>query len=243
MRKTRNKLVVQLKILIIVSVLLFMSTTSIFSAEKTSEEDSLLSKNTSEDNEITITFTLTELVQSQISQDNKDFTILTIPNSGFIGDLGKPQIPLYTELYAVPNNHLTIEIINTHILETRNVGKIYPAQQPQIESKYNQDLTFEYDEEFYQQDISYPNSLVEIIDTGNIRDIPFVRIGFSPVIYNPKQQIITIYDTITITLSYAAEQVEISDPNFEQSAFYPLYENVFTNWKQFKDTLIIKQKR
>ena len=202
----KNISIFKLKTLFIVGVLTFTSSTSIFSAEHIQEDSAFLSSINEGNNELIITFELPELVQTQISTEQGVFTILNIPNSGFIGEMGKPQLPMWTRLYAVPNNQFSLEILESNILETRNVGRILPAQQPQIDGDFIDESEFVFDKSFYQQDLSYPDCIVKILETGNIRDVPFVRIVFYPVQYNPKQEVVTIYDQISIKLTKRAER-------------------------------------
>ncbi len=237
----KNISIFKLKILFIVGVLTFTSSTSIFSAEHIQEENAFLSSINEGNNELIITFELPELVQTQISTEQGVFTILNIPNSGFIGEMGKPQLPMWTRLYAVPNNQFSLEILESNILETRNVGRIYPAQQPQIDGDFIDESEFVFDKSFYQQDLSYPDCIVKILETGNIRDVPFVRIVFYPVQYNPKQEIVTIYDQISIKLTYNNYENVFVESNFGQTPFYALYENVFANWEEFRDNIIVEQ--
>ncbi|MCK4415883.1 MAG: hypothetical protein KAU84_01900, partial [Thermoplasmatales archaeon] len=241
MTRLRNNSILKLKILLVVGILTLVGSTSIFAAEHIQEDDVFVSNTYVSNSELIITFELSELIQTQISTEEGVFTILKIPDSGFIGEIGTPQLPMWTRLYAVPNTQVTLEILESHILESRHVGRIYPVQQPHIDSEIIEDSEFVFDESFYLQDVPFPNRIVEVLDTGNIRDIPFVRIVFYPVQYNPKQGLATIYDQITIKLTYNNDENVFVESNFAQTPFYNLYENVFINWEGFLENVIVEQ--
>jgi len=241
MTRLRNNSILKLKILLVVGILTLVGSTSIFAAEHIQEDNVFVSNTYVSNNELIITFELSELIQTQISTEEGVFTILEIPNSGFIGEIGTPQLPMWTRLFAVPNTQVSVEILESHILESRHVGRIYPVQQPHIDSEIIEDSEFVFDESFYQQDVSYPDCTAEVLDTGNIRDIPFVRIVFYPVQYNPKQGLATIYDQITIKLTCNSDENVFVESNFEQTPFYNLYENTFINWEGFFENIIVEQ--
>jgi len=241
MTRLRNYSILKLKILLVVGILTLVGSTSIFAAEHIQEDDDFVSGTYISNDELIITFELSELIQTQISTEEGVFTILKIPDSGFIGEIGTPQLPMWTRLYAVPNTQVSLEILESHVLESRHVERIYPVQQPHIDSEIIEESEFVFDEPFYQQNVSYPDCIVEILDTGNIRDIPFVRIVFYPVQYNPKQGIATIYDQITIKLTCNNGENVFVESNFAQTPFYKLYENVFINWEEFLENIIVEQ--
>jgi hypothetical protein len=59
--------------------------------------------------------------------------------------------------------------------------------------------------------------------------------------YNPKQEVVTIYDKITIKLTFNDYENVFVESDFGQTPFYAFYENVFDNWKEFCDDVIVEQ--
>jgi len=194
------------------------------------------------ENEVIITYELTDLIQTQIITEKGEFTKLEIPGSGFIGDIGSPQIPAVTDLYAVPNDQISFEIIDSHIMDTLDIKQVLPVQKPQTDSDNSEESKFIIDPLAYKQDRLQPQQLCEIVDTGKIRDIPFLKIRFYPVQYNPYQQIAVVYDKIIVKLTFSQNQPISVENNFEQKHFYSFYENVFNNWQEFKENSVFKEK-
>ncbi|MCK4902602.1 MAG: hypothetical protein KAS76_04520, partial [Thermoplasmatales archaeon] len=192
------------------------------------------------DNQILITFNMQDLLEDQIVNEYGTFTTLDIPGEGFLGNLGKPQLPIVTCLFAVPTTDVSLNIGNT-ISTTSPAGKIYPAQSPQTDSGTGDETEFIIDEEFYQQDIEYPGLIGELTYSGKIRDISFVKVELYPIQFNPKQEIATIYDEITIELSWNEGQVVDVESDFYNAPFSKFYGNVFQNWEGFLDHTEIAQ--
>lgn len=191
--------------------------------------------NSKERNELIISYEIPDLIQEQVSTEKGIFTRLEIPDASFIGETGKPQIPYITQFYAVPTLDISFELLETHIDESRHVGIVYPAQYPHIDSDIYEEREFEFDESFYSLNVNYPGEIGKIIQNGMIRDIPFVKIGFYPIQYNPQTETATIYDRITIRLSWVGNDPLLVEDEFEHVPYYNFYENVFVNWAEFSE--------
>lgn len=187
-------------------------------------------------NNLFITYELPDLHQSVISTPNGEFTQLTIPNTSYTNEPGKPQIPVYQVRLAVPSTQVSISVTAKHSLDTKNIGCIYPVQPPQPDHAMSKTTSIVFDTIFYTQDINYPESVAHIQDQGYIRDIPFIKLQINPIQYNPNENVITIYDTITIQISWSQNDPIYVDQDFTTSSFYPYYQSIFTNWQEFIDT-------
>ena len=106
---------------------------------------------------------------------SEEFTQLQILGYSQTKEIGKPQLPKINLLYAVANPEVSIEIIDTKISEKRWVGKVYPAQPPQIDREKPKQVDFQIDDTFYTTDTYYPNSVARLYEKGYIRDIAFVN--------------------------------------------------------------------
>lgn len=208
---------------------------------KNNENNSLTTYEYLSENELIISFDLSEVIQTQIMTEKGEFTLLEVTGAGFIGAIGSPQLPAITQLYAVPTDQFSLEIIGTHIMESRHIDRIYPVQNPQSDSDTSEESVFMFDPSAYTQNVPLPEQLVEMVDTGNIRDMPFLKIRFCPIQYNSYQQIAVIYDTITIKLTFIPTEPVFVEPNYEQKHFYAFYENVFTNWPGFIEHTVFEQ--
>jgi hypothetical protein len=228
----KNKKTVMIVGIVVISLILPILKANVY-AQPEPDQNDMLSYHYLNDNELLITFHLPELIETPIKTDIGTFLQFEIPNSGFIGDIGSPQLPAVTKIVAIPTQQYSFEIVEEHLLDTRSIGKIYPLQNPQSDDETSTENIFVYDATAYQQDTMLPGRTVNIITSGNIRDIPFIKLQFVPLQYNPSQGIVKIYDTIVIKITFSQSDSLVVEPNFTQKEFYPYYENVFTNWQDF----------
>lgn len=234
-----------LKIIVIVGILIISMGLPIIKADVHSQpenaQNDMLSYKYFNGNELGITFHLSQLLENQVMTEEGNFIQFNIPNSGFFGEIGSPQLPVVTKIVAMSTPQCSLEIINAHVQETKHIPRIYPMQNPQSDDKNGEKSDFIYNESAYQRNGLFPEQIVEIVDSGNIRDIPFIKIRFCPIQYNPYQQIVTIYDTIDIKLIFSPKEFLVVEPNFAQKPFYPFYENVFDNWPGFVSNTVFQQ--
>jgi hypothetical protein len=232
------------KLILIIGMLISLAFLPMINANAhgdTPGNNPLLYYDYSNDQELLITFQLSEVIQEEILTPAGLFTKLEVPTLGFIGDIGSPQLPALTRMYAVPTHDLSLTIIAADPRETREVGRIIPVQNPQTDSGIDGASEFTYDEDAYQQDVTYPDPLVEIVGVGNIRDIPFVTIRFYPIQYNPARQIATFYDKIQIKLICSPQPPLLVESDYKQKPFYEYYETMFQNWQGFTKHTIFEQ--
>ncbi len=230
-----KKVVLKISVTLIIAIIFLLpgQIPTAVSNEFKLEINNLVSYNYVNDNELLISFNLQDLIQNQIKTDQGIFTIFKIPNAGFSGSIGRPQLPIVSCLYAVPTLDLSFKIIDAHVVETSFIDKVYPSQMPQTDSDVDEIFGFVIDEEFYQQDIEYPGMFADIVYKGKIRDICFVKIEFYPIQYNPIQETATIYDEITISLSWNENDIVSVESDFNHAPFFSFYKNVFSNWQGF----------
>jgi hypothetical protein len=234
-----------MQIISVAALLLITAAAPLLSADVHQQADQkqnrMLTYDYTEANEPVITFHLGELLTQQVTTDQGVFTEFQIPDAGFIGDLGRPELPAVTKLLAVPTTSCTFEIIDAHVQHTMTVPTIYPMQPPQADDG-NDQAAFVYDASAYQQDTVLPGHLVDLVGDGTIRDIPFVKLRFCPVQYNSAEQRVTVYDTIVVTLRFSPTACVTVEPDYKNKPLYPLYETVFDNWQQFAShTTLIEQ--
>lgn len=233
------------KLIVIVGMLLIATVLPIIKADvdpqPENEQNDLLCYDYLNQYELVISFHLSELLEHQVTNEKGNFIQFEIPNAGFFGEIGSPQLPVVTKVVAVSTPQCSLEILNTHVKDTRHIQRIYPLQNPHSDDENQGESDFIYNESAYQTNSYFPGQLVQIIGQGNIRDVPFIKIRFYPLQYNPYQQMVTIYDTINIKLIFSANEVLIVEPDHEQKPFYPFYENVFDNWPGFLAHTVFEQ--
>lgn len=190
-------------------------------------------------NEMIINFKMQGFSTKKIFTETGIFEIFNINNIGFTGEIGKPQLPVITTLLAVPSLDLTFNIKDAKISQLFQVGKVYPTQEPQVDSEKNDNSELIINEEFYKQNIDYPGVISAIRSSGKIRDIYFIIVEFYPVQYNPSKGLASVYSEITVSVSWNSEVKLNVEQDFENSLFLGFYKNVFLNWDGFLECVNI----
>ncbi len=127
------------------------------------------------------------------------FTLLSVPDMGYTTEVGSPKLPCMSWMLAVPNSVLTFEILSENYYET-DAGQIYPVQEPGYDGYENVNDVFAINSDVYSANEFYPGRTFGVVDTGFIRVIPFARICFYPVQYNPATGKARIYDHFQVKL-------------------------------------------
>lgn len=125
-----------------------------------------------------------ELSVKKEQQD--DFTLLSIPESGVLSEPGRPLLPTIRKFIAVPLDSevvLDVAVVSEHVIDALTV---YPAQ-PQYKRSEPRP-PFQMDLDLYRTDALFPASWARITDDVMMRDFRVVLIEISPVRYNPVEQ-------------------------------------------------------
>jgi Peptidase family C25/Propeptide_C25/HYDIN/CFA65/VesB-like, Ig-like domain len=146
-----------------------------------------------------INFSLTGYEQETISVDGTEYQKITIPYEGDFVEIGKPDLPCFTRLIAIPNSgtpRLEIVGFDEEIISDITV---FPRQILQSESQVNRS-DFEIDEEYYMGENLFPASICEIGRPAVMRDLRLVAVTINPFQYDPKSNELKIYTNVEVTI-------------------------------------------
>lgn len=230
-------------VLIIVGMLSFVSFLPMMQADESqsiSNNNVVFSHQYAGSDELIIHFQSPEIIETTIQNEYGTFTLFSVEGYGFTGDIGGPQVPALTQIYAVPTTTVSVEIIDVQLKEIRDGSILYPMQHPHSDSIVPHP-EFVFDEQYYQLDSVVPLQNCELVDIGFIRDIPFAKLRFYPILYNGYQQQAYIYDSITVKLSFHENSGLVVEQDFQQKPFYVYYQNVFPNWESFTAQTVLTE--
>ncbi|CAN2042846.1 hypothetical protein GMMP15_940043 [Candidatus Magnetomoraceae bacterium gMMP-15] len=145
---------------------------------------------------------------STIKQNNVSYTVLRVPQGGTSTEIGKPELPSFTQLISVSHGaELEAQVINSSskILSGYN---IYPLQEPGIDLVGAPEPPFIIDNATYQTDAFYPAEIVQLEDLQIIRGVPYILIRIFPVQYNPVTKEQKIYSDIQIRFLHSGGDMD-----------------------------------
>ncbi len=150
---------------------------------------------------------------------------------GEIAELGLPDLPLFTQLVAIPDQAgVTLEIISASFEILENYD-IMPTQPPPLEGT-DEEYAFTKDEQAYQKNEFFPSEVVQLGEPIIMRDLRMIQTVVNPIQYNPVTKQLKVYTDIQYRLNYSGtdnRNVKIRRSNYISESFLPLYRELVPN--------------
>jgi len=128
------------------------------------------------------------------------YTILDIPGWPTTREIGKPQLPVFKKLVAIPGNTDVNANIVGHTEVVMSGYKIFPFQKPLLETQIRSAL--EIDRLAYSENAYYPEKMTDLGEISIWRDLRVVPLAVYPFKYNPVTGDLVIYTEITVRIEY-----------------------------------------
>jgi hypothetical protein len=160
---------------------------------------------------IIIDYFLPELDLNSIENDFGSFYRLNVPGHNLTTDPGKPELPVFSRLIAVPGgSECRVRITNVKFLRIRPSvnkikGKLYPAQYGDIKSQERQNRDFVIDRELYARESIINPDTVSIKPLGIIRGNQLSTLLINPVRYNPVSNFLEVITSMKIEILFSKE--------------------------------------
>jgi Peptidase family C25./Propeptide_C25. len=158
---------------------------------------------------IELEYNFEDAIAIDVRRNDETFQLIKINGFGFMDDLGKPALPAYNDILAVPTKSgLSIQIIESQYKDFEDFY-IYPALEP--ESDLEGDTIkqrFVLDKQIYSTDFYFPESLIEIISVQDYREIPFAVVQIRPIQYNPKTKQLRCYSKIKYRVTFENKNIK-----------------------------------
>ena len=177
---------------------------------------------------LTLELTFPEPVITEKLLSGNPYQAIHIAGTGYTHEPGKPQLPFLGVLIASPtDSQPQLEIVDS---ETKiRTGLLLPPA-PTFNPLDIEQPLYTIDAVSYQADHFQPASPVAIGLTGWLRDQPVVQIQFFPVLYNPIQQTIKLYQRLRVKVHFANNIRSITEPVVaESAAFTRILDNLLVN--------------
>ena len=133
---------------------------------------------------------------------------IRIPDCESIVDQGLPEMPIVSQLIAIPDCeriNLEIDVIDSLLMENYY---IIPAPKYFEENNYLTEK-FTANDSIYTLNAFFPGSPAKIVEQGKIRDQEVVKIHVYPIQFNPVAKKLKIYTQLGIKLKFVNPSSEI----------------------------------
>lgn len=171
---------------------------------------------------------------SEKTSRQQNYQQISISGFHFTSEPGKPQLPKTGMLMAIPpTGGVNSQIIESQIT-TRSGLTILPAAEQILDETKQNEPQLAMDNEFYQQDVWYPEHVVKISETGWIRDQRVAVVQLCPVQYNPAQRSLRIYTSLIVRLDFEGGNPRgVADPS--APAFENMLQKMLPNYELGKN--------
>jgi hypothetical protein len=147
--------------------------------------------------DITVEFSLPGYNAQTLSESGEDYLKIDYPDVGELIESGKPGLPVFSTLVAIPSEgEVEIEVLSVSEEVIENV-LIYPQQELQIDSNPS-GSEFTKNEEYYNNGGLYPQELVKVGDPAIMRGVRVVNVSVQPFRYEATSR--RLYITKEISL-------------------------------------------
>ena len=151
------------------------------------------------------------------------------------GNVGEPQLPMFTRLIAIPTGATPIVSVGSHsetqyTLSDYGIGTVAAMQAPIRKDVEPSTVEYAFSEEAYTRD-SYnddPIAMVEVL--GTMRGITLGRIIVQPVRYNPVAGTVKVFNDIEVNVDFENGDADGTIQMFKSTAnvaFQSVYDQIF----------------
>ena len=186
----------------------------------------------SDRDQMIITLQCNELKQDLVEIEGQEYVTYYSNDFTSLLDVGKPQLPMTSRMLAMPNLDFEIEVLEESYSEDR-IGQVMPAQEA-LPDNGAEPAGFVIDEALYSTDAYYPSEPYAFIEQGKMRSVPFTRLAFYPVQYNPVSGLVKVYNLIQVRITWGPESKAFDRIGQTSHYFDTSYSSMLANWEQFE---------
>ena len=155
----------------------------------------------------------------------------TYPN----GNVGEPQLPMFTRLIAIPTGATPIVTVGAHseteyTLSDYGIGTVAAMQAPIHKNLDPNTVEYAFNEAAYARD-SYNNDPIAMVEVlGTMRGITLGRLIVQPVRYNPVAGTVKVFNDIEVNVDFQNGDAESTEQMFKSTAnvaFQSVYDQIF----------------
>ena len=176
-------------------------------------------------------FSFSTIEAENVDTQRGQFSSLSMPNTVLGGNEGDPQIPVVSEVIAVPvgaNPIIRVTSYSTtdYRLEDLGIRTLVPRQPSLRKDKRPEDVPFVYNANAYQTRgmRSEPQAFVEVV--GTMRGVQLGKMTIEPVSYDPVNNTLRVFNDIEVEVSFAGANAMATEKLLIDT-YSPYFDNVY----------------
>ncbi|UCC78697.1 MAG: immune inhibitor A, partial [Candidatus Zixiibacteriota bacterium] len=195
---------------------------------------------------LTLSLNIGSIDLNTISITEGTFTVLTIDGFTRSQKIGEPNLPMINRLISIPFGcELRVDVVDREVEEINLddydiTAPIIPVQPSLSKSQDPDDLEFEYKEQLYSRSGYYTLPLVSSSDVGVMRALRLGMVSIAPIEYNPTENILRIYKSMTISVEFLRPDWETTS-DMRTGYYSPFFEVVYSqiiNYEPLPPTIL-----
>ncbi len=155
----------------------------------------------------------------------------TFPN----GNVGEPQLPMFTRLIAIPTGATPVVSVGGHseteyTLSDYGMGTVSAMQAPARKNVDPSTVEYAFNEAAYTRNSYNDNPIATVEVLGTMRGITLGRLIVQPVRYNPAAGTVKVFNDIEVSVDFQNGDAEATTQMFKSTfspAFYSVYDQIF----------------
>ena len=224
----------KISILIILGLFSFGLFGSWVSIDRNSE-NKMFKTYSSESGLTEVEFSLDGYEIESIENNGKTFQRISYANEGEFAEVGKPDLPRFSRLVAIPNQgEVSIEVTSFD-KEVISDFTVYPRQPLKIDGELN-NFAFTIDNDFYSRADIFPTEITEIGEPAIMQDYRVVNVTINPFQYDPQKKELSIFSNVTLkvhTQGIGGANCKL-DNKLESSVFSSIYKSTIINYEEVR---------
>ena len=180
-------------------------------------------------------FSFSSLDADKVETTRGTFSEIHIEGTYPNGNVGEPQLPMFTRLIAIPTGATPVVTVGSHseteyTLSDYGIGTVAAMQAPIHKNVEPSTVEYAFSEAAYARN-SYnddPIAMVEVL--GTMRGITLGRLIVQPVRYNPAAGTVKVFNDIEVNVDFQNGDAEGTMQMFKSTAnvaFQSVYDQIF----------------
>lgn len=177
---------------------------------------------------VTFEFSLPALTVDRVTApDGNAYDIVAIPGGGSTGEIGSPEIPVFTRLVSIPPAS-GVRVESTVLEQEEHAGfRLSPMQSDEIDRIDAHDFAF--DAAAYARDDFGPTASAARCSGGPaiLRDLRTVPLTIDPIRYNPARGVLQVARRVRIDVHFEGTDLENALPAVAPRPIAPSFDRIY----------------
>lgn len=183
--------------------------------------------------QVVLDITVPGMFVTEVQHDGKSFQRLELTDGRTTKDVGRPELPMMSEVIGIPGTALVKMTVLETTTEKFQDYLVYPFQTPTTDNPGGQNKPFVMDQRFYAQPNTYPANPVYLDKPGIWRDVKITGLHVIPFKYNTLTKELEVTTHFRVKLEFFG-----SDPEFSfipeknvSPVYYRIYKGAILNFE------------